>query len=569
MAIIYNYPENDANIQLGEKIIADFLKKLPDDYYIYHSLHFVKEEIHAKHSPFNEIDFLIAHPDKGILVCEVKNLRENTEFSTIEKAFILRDRNGNIIGHVNPYVQCNHNYHNFISKLTKQSRRRNEPQYFLDKLIGQLILFPTNHLTHKQSSVFDEWIKYSMDKAQINDGFFEKGLEEVFEYWKNKFKVKGPLGHEGIARLKEILQTNISVSSVFDMNYLQFGNKKIQTLTDEQIEFLANGIKSNHQFLVNGCAGSGKTFLALKLAEEFSNQDYQVLFLTFNKKIYEWVNQALEVDKSCNIVQNDIALHYYYIFERDILPLNGHFDVVLVDEGQDFSQEQWDIIFNQVVIPNASRIFIFYDDKQGIFNRNSIEYVKAKYRIPEFKLTQNVRNSRKICNLLKNFDPIILNKVDAEGLVKFVKYQNINDIVYCIDAELKLLSNNGVQPKDIVFLNHFSTRNRFSIILGEEIKDYFQGIEPFRDKNKDYTTYFYFKYFDSDSKEYEVYTINRFKGLESDIIILLDIENILSQKNRNFLLYTAVSRAKLGLIILYPEKMEIKKQLQTVFKGII
>lgn len=63
-------------------------------------------------------------------------------------------------------------------------------------------------------------------------------------------------------------------------------------LTDEQRHFV--DLKANHPLLLRGCAGSGKTTIAVYRAIEFARRGQRVLFLTYNKTLANAAKTMIE-----------------------------------------------------------------------------------------------------------------------------------------------------------------------------------------------------------------------------------------------------------------------------------
>lgn len=63
----------DFNSSYGEKQVFEALKKLPDDYIVFYSVAWKQLERKLNIIKYGESDFTIFHPQKGIIVIEVKS----------------------------------------------------------------------------------------------------------------------------------------------------------------------------------------------------------------------------------------------------------------------------------------------------------------------------------------------------------------------------------------------------------------------------------------------------------------------------------------------------------------
>jgi hypothetical protein len=67
-----NIAEEDFHGSYGESSVFDSLKKLPDEYTVFHSVHWNKKNNNGGVN-WGESDFAIFHPKKGLIVVEVKS----------------------------------------------------------------------------------------------------------------------------------------------------------------------------------------------------------------------------------------------------------------------------------------------------------------------------------------------------------------------------------------------------------------------------------------------------------------------------------------------------------------
>ena len=113
MANIYPKVVNDFHSSYGEFQIFEALKKLPSDWYIYHSLNWQKRSNNGKIT-WGEADFVIFNRQYGILVIEVKS--GGISFS---KGKWLQQRlDNNEINEIkNPFNQANRSKYKLIDEI--------------------------------------------------------------------------------------------------------------------------------------------------------------------------------------------------------------------------------------------------------------------------------------------------------------------------------------------------------------------------------------------------------------------------------------------------------------------
>jgi superfamily I DNA and RNA helicase len=158
------------------------------------------------------------------------------------------------------------------------------------------------------------------------------------------------------------------------------------SLTENQCRML-EFIYKHHYALIEGCAGSGKTVMAIKKAKELAQEGKSVLLLAYNQMIGNYLSTSVRNSKN-------IVACTYHKFCRDCLQKAGmlpeqmegqeywekvlpeafasliqakpmKYDAVIVDEGQDFRLEYWRTITE--LVKDDGYFYIFYDPDQNIY----------------------------------------------------------------------------------------------------------------------------------------------------------------------------------------------------------
>lgn len=168
---------------------------------------------------------------------------------------------------------------------------------------------------------------------------------------------------------------------------------------------------------VRGCAGSGKTLLALRRAMQLAATGKRVLLLCFNLLLAEHLRaltasaptiRAIAInDLLCELLgrRDDGSPTFWHTLAADALPAARAFaqstpcDCVIVDEGQDFSPALWQA--TQALVPASAGFIVFYDPAQNIFRRNLA--AMPAFPWPEATLSVNCRNTRAVFELLRPY----------------------------------------------------------------------------------------------------------------------------------------------------------------------
>jgi superfamily I DNA and RNA helicase len=206
------------------------------------------------------------------------------------------------------------------------------------------------------------------------------------------------------------------------------------------------------------------------------------------------------------------------------------YDAVIVDEAQDFRVEFWDSV--PELVGDDGWFYIFYDPDQNLFD--------TKLQIPnlghEFMLTKNCRNTNAIFNEIKNIASIKITSDDApEGSpVEHFSAKSANDTRNILSRILhSLVVNERISNEHIVILGAHNLKHTS---LGSD------------NKVKTFTIWENQKLPDEKSIAYHTYY--KFKGCESNVVIILDYNKNDDAWSKQATLYTAMSRAKHKLYII-------------------
>jgi Nuclease-related domain/UvrD-like helicase C-terminal domain/Uncharacterized conserved protein (DUF2075) len=511
---------------------------------------------------FGEIDFLIIC-EQGILCLEVKGgyverkqgiwLFENNEGKVTKKEespfqqvignmFSLRGHLVKILGGNHPISKCHFACGVIFPDMTFNSRG-------ID-IIPEIIF---------DNSFYDKDIKNYIDR--------------VFQYWNAKIKEKhgfspGKLTAKNINQLENLLRGDFSyvpkLSSIVD----EVDNRLVELTTEQYDTFRM--VSNNPRMIISGRAGTGKTLIALEQAKRNAVLGKKVLYLCFNRLISSYINHQLSKNQEEEIENLEITnfheLLRRYIdcsdskeyspnqFYKEILPERfleyvaaygfDKYDVIFIDEGQDLLRLDYLFCINEILqggLENGSW-YLFYDDNQNIYNSVMEEGLNllTQTRATFANLLVNCRNTQQIGTynkLLTGFEQGEIMKIQGEDVNRSY-YLNKLDLQHKLLSLVKGYLKQGVAPGEIVILSPYSLQNS-----GLESKEVFRSVCSFQDISS-------MKYNSILKDSLKFCTIHSFKGMESKVVILIDIEHFLEPKNRK-LNYTAISRARVLLHIFY------------------
>jgi superfamily I DNA/RNA helicase len=318
----------------------------------------------------------------------------------------------------------------------------------------------------------------------------------------------------------------------------------------------------DHRFcLIQGCAGSGKTTLALHKAKLLAESGKNVLLVCFNQPLGEYLRKQCEgydritvgpfLEMCLDWLQeagNPLTRREDGEFWESVLPdlftskidsIPHRFDAIVVDEGQDFKENHWIMLEMLFADPESANFYIFNDGRQNIYHGSG----KYPVQTMPILLWQNVRNTnqifaavKRVCELPDDIEP---SGVDGPA-VRMIAYSDADDMRHQIDLILMDLVRKNFRSQDIVLLGTKSQR-RTTLTHGSKIGQF--RLVADRKEVADLLTM----------------TVHRYKGLESPVVILCELDDDLKD-NLKEILYIGMTRPMGMLYVLHSS--ETKKALQ-------
>jgi Nuclease-related domain len=357
-----------------------------------------------------ESDFVVAHPDFGVLTLEVKGGRVRFDAATGKWSSIGKAGEEQI---KDPVKQARRASHLLADALARAKRSGGEGISY-----GHGVAFPDCRVEQRT-------LRPDLPRELVLDhndlGRLEGRLASLFRYWFDRDS-KRPLGDEGLAVLDSVLARSFDLRAplVFE---LRDEERQLYRLTEEQFRVL-DLLARHPRAAIAGCAGSGKTFLATEKARRLAAQGFRVLIIVFNVLLADHVRRGLadvpEIDvrafyglcrETADLAGIEIAdepepseegayyRHLASVFADNCTLLEGRWDALIVDEGQDVSADWWDPLQLMLPDPDHSPLYVFFDDNQKLFPVPSGLPMLAE----PYELTVNCRNTKRINELVMRF----------------------------------------------------------------------------------------------------------------------------------------------------------------------
>lgn len=533
----------------AEKKMYDVLQKLNmKNAYVLHSLGLPKHQSKI----YGEIDFVVVC-DRGVACLEIKGGRVECR----DGKWFFKDRYGvEREKPEGPFAQVTGNMFSLRDVLKKKFQNNKHTK---NLLTACGVVFPDIEFKSVSQEIISE-VVYDNRTEDIT-GY----MNRVFDYWEERqHRQPSRLSPGDIRDIVQFLRGDfVFIPTLSDR--LNSVEKRLVRLTSEQAQ-LMQALSLNKHLLIEGNAGTGKTLLAVDFAKKKAASGKKVLFLTYNKNLANNVIRQVDTIENLKVI-NIHALFGEYVavdvkkmqenpnvYFSELLPeifyeylseLSDEelekikYDLIIMDEGQDILKPLYLYSLDTLLRGGFANgdWAVFYDEKQNIYNpdyNDGMEILHG-YNCTEFKLFVNCRNTVQIGTYSSKISGIDLGEFIRENgeEVQNISYEDDDDFKKKITGILKNLRKEKVDTRDVVFLAPKKYKNSKVAQAGIEVNEIGDN-------------------FDS-SKELPVYaTIQGFKGLDSKIVILTDVEYI-RKENLSSFLYIAGTRARTLLYIVTPK----------------
>lgn len=521
----------------GEQLLAPFV--------VFHQVPWQHRDLRSG-ARDGEADFVIAHPDLGILILEVKG--GQIQYDGASDRWFSNQHEIN-----DPFRQARESKHSLLSFLKERSFWRNrwitigDAVAFPDVVVPQGMLRPDAH----RACV--------LDKTDLND--LSGWVQHAFTHFAGQDATRGAPSRQGIDDLRQLLSPSLDLRPLLGVAIAEESQEFIR-LTENQFRLL-RFIGRERQAAISGCAGSGKTLLAVEKARRLSQQGLKVLLTCYNVNLAEFLRAELsdhpnihvahfhglceDLARQASIKPSPRSQRDRAFFDTEAPELLGRaadmldwrVDALIVDEGQDFQEHWWLALRLLLHDPDHGFFYVFFDDNQNLYRSTS--------RIPvdtvPFTLDENCRNTQHIHTLVSKFyrgqEPTLSRGPQGRAIERLY-YQDQHDLRKQLRKIIhRLISIEGVDPMDIVVLSPHAPETSILWAMGD-VGNYRLTEQP------------------GGTSEILCTTIYQFKGLESPVIVLAELDQHVVD-DLNSLLYVGASRASSHLVILAQEGVSLEK----------
>jgi hypothetical protein len=507
----------------SERLVFGALRELPAGYVVMHSFPWLRPTRDLASAPLHEgeADFVVLHPDRGMLVLEVKGGVPALSGRTWTRAGReMRD----------PFEQARRNRYALLDAIEERTGGNVNRTQFTH---GDAVAFP--HCQYDGPLPVNADDRILLDARSLPE--IATKIEVAFSAWQRRPTHLTPGDFSG---LLDALMPKLRLLRCVGSEVAAEGQRIIQVTRDQRATL--QGLLANDRVLIEGTAGAGKTLLAYEFAATLAARGQAVLLLCYNKHLAAWLDEQTRADQRI-AGHGTVEVTTFHSFAVALarraqvefeVPARGGpefwdeevplileqaleilrsraaapvFDAVVVDEAQDFARDWWVTVESLTRGGRDGRLYAFLDLHQSLRRDPQLPAVPLHAK---FRLTANCRNTRSIArsaSCITGAEVTLLPGIpegEAPSTRRAVSSAAQAGLVL---EEIRRLTKQGIKPQQLAVIGP-AAHDKGSLARFEDV----YGV-PLTTDAADWRR----------GGGILVTTARAFKGLESDFVLLYDL----------------------------------------------
>ncbi len=515
-------------------VVALLRENLPQDYVVFHGVLWSAKLDGGQQ--FGEVDVIVLAPSGKIGLLEVKAGQVIVNNKGISKAYV--DGNKDVSW------QLNMQYGALRNRLRKAK---------LDTEIAQYLVIPDMRFDGEVVRLPRVWI---VDKMR-----FRSLPGEVIK------DLAGAPNPELFAKLQAFFG-NIFQLPIDPSETLQWLNEAVHDLAEGLATWMPRLRAPAGLFRVHATAGGGKTQLALRLFEQARDEGLSLRYVCFNRPLADYLRvlakgfevsvstyHELAVDALRTSCQEPLDFASPAVFAEaesyfaEHTPDVGQFDVLVIDEAQDFSSLWLDVLLRQR--KPGGRAYVLQDEAQQLYLRQEAPNAQLAEAV-EIDCWDNFRSPRRIVQAINALaltrEPVI-PRCPIEGQLPFFHTwpEDDADGMRTLERVVSNLLHEGIKAKNIALLSYAGLK-RSKLLTQDNLAKLplrkFSG--AYDDQGQPHWT----------QGKLLAESLHRFKGQAAPVVVMCEVDfNALDTLTKNRL-FVGMTRAQWRLEVVLSEQAE-------------
>lgn len=478
-----------------------------------------------------QVDFVVAHPTKGVLLIEVKGGR--IRFDGPSRQWISTDRHGQE-HEIDPVAQVRSCKYGLLNKLKSLPSLRGK---WIQ--LAHSVCFPGSAKPlHAVTTDAPPEIIIGADDLNRLD----KRIDEILKFSHGREGSSFEHGELIVAELTRLIAQSVELPSPLAVQSIDEQNVMVG-LTESQMTILSL-LKRIRRAAIGGAAGSGKTFLAVEKARRLAGEGFQTLLACYTEPLAAFLKSlAADTPNLKVLTVRELARELISNTDEDPISLfdatsamkGRPYDAIVVDEGQDLNSDWWLALESCLREGKDSVFYVFHDTHQTLFTGGGI----FPDHMAEFTLEDNVRNTQAIFNVLRSHyrgEAVIRARGPLGREVESIPYTTENELQQLLGKTInRLLNIERLRPADLIVLTprsidrtaltRLTLSGQLELVLHEPA---------------------------AKSRQIQFASVDQFKGLERNAAIVVEIDQEMSADSQpqEAICYVAFSRPRHHLVVM-------------------
>ncbi len=518
-----------AGTPVSERRVFEALRHLTDDWTVLHSVNWQSRR--GGRQGDGEADFVLISNRHGVLVLEIKG----GNIVIQNGCWITTDHAGAKHPIKDPFKQAAASKHALLAYLSDNGVRTT------DVSLMHAVAFPDVVVASSLGPAAPASITW--DSRALAD--ITQTIGTTIRHWGGR----STLSDKEVQRLISLIAPTVSIKRRLAEDIADVRTKLIE-LTDEQI-WIFSQLRSVRNALVTGGAGTGKTILAIERARRLASDGFRTLLVCYNELLSRFISTQFENDLGvhtatfhglCASEAGKASLHIPreraeewwegtapVVLVEAAAKNKTSFDAIVVDEGQDFSEDWISALRLLSSGSDDAPMYVFADRHQRLYRR----HWDAPGDWTHLELSLNCRSTIPIAERVASLfgEPLQARGTAGPAPQFYVIDVQNEGTRFVQNFSARLIDDEGIRPDQICLLSNDAR-------LLSRLRELLAGSSAFvRFGERGIVTE----------------TIARYKGLEADVVIVVVTDDLLKDTHASELLYTGISRAKAALFVVGSE----------------